>query len=224
MQPDTSGNTGRSDLPPGPHDLEGRASMEAPRVDILPRLGSRFMLRRLAADDVAAFQAYRHDPELARYQGWSPMSDEEARAFLVAMTGAALLDPGSWTQIGIAEPASRRLIGDIGVCLAPDGRCAEIGFTLARHAQGRGVATEAVRAAIGLIFDSSGTVDRVIAVTDARNHASVRLLERVGMQRSQTRDAVFRGEPCVEHVYAVARGDGRPTARGNPSPSPRLER
>ena len=173
----------------------------------LPRLGSGFVLRRLAREDLAEFQAYRHDPELGRYQGWSPMSDEAAAGFLVAMSTAALFNPGHWSQIGIAEPDTRRLIGDIGLFLDPDGRHAEVGFTLAHHAQGRGVATAAVREAIELIFGST-RVDRVFGITDARNSASVRLLERVGMRRTETTNAVFRGEPCVEYVHALLRHDG----------------
>lgn len=181
--------------------------MRTPGVDTLPRLGSGFMLRRLSTDDLAAFQAYRHDPELGRYQGWSPMSDAEASAFLTEMHTAPLPNPGSWTQMAIAEPTTQRLIGDIGVFLDQDGRYAEIGFTLARHAQGHGVGTAAVREAIRLIFESSAA-DRVCGITDARNTASIRLLERVGMRRVETKNAIFRGEPCVEHVYAVVRGDG----------------
>lgn len=176
-------------------------------VDTLPRLGNGFMLRRLSTDDLAAFQAYRHDPELGRYQGWSPVSDAEAKTFLTEMSTAPLPNPGSWTQIAIAEPSTQGLVGDIGVFLDQDGRCAEIGFTLARHAQGRGVGTAAVREAIRLIFECS-TAERVRGVTDARNTASIRLLERVGMRRAETKNAIFRGEPCVEFVYAVARGEG----------------
>ena len=170
------------------------------------------MLRRLTRADLAAFQAYRGDPELGKYQGWSPMSDEKALAFLSEMSTAPLFRPGSWTQIGIAEAPRQDLSGDIGLFLSEDGRHAEIGFTLARHAQGRGVATTAVREAIKLIFDCT-SVDRVLGITDVRNSASVRLLERVGMERVEARNTVFRGEPCDEYVYAVARSDGWPIHR-----------
>jgi RimJ/RimL family protein N-acetyltransferase len=98
-------------------------------------------------------------------------------------------------------------MGDIGVFVDADGRYAEIGFTLARHAQGRGVATAAVREAVGLVFAATG-VDRVVGITDARNSPSVRLLERVGLRRTATTNAVFRGEHCVEYVYTVFRGNG----------------
>ena len=176
-------------------------------AESLPRIAAGIILRRLTTADLPAFQAYRSDAQLGLYQGWSPMSDEEALAFLSEMSTAPLFRPGSWTQIGIAEAPSHSLSGDIGLFLAEDSRHAEIGFTLSRHAQGRGVATTAVREAIKLIFDCT-SVDRVLGITDVRNSASVRLLERVGMDRIEARNTVFRGEPCEEWVYAVARGDG----------------
>jgi hypothetical protein len=40
------------------------------------------LLRRLRTSDLAAFQAYRSIPEIGRFQGWSPMSEAEAVAFL----------------------------------------------------------------------------------------------------------------------------------------------
>lgn len=172
--------------------------------ELLPQHGPGFMLRRLSTADLADFQAYRHDEELGRYQGWLPTPDEQASAFLAEMNLAPFPNPGHWVQIGIAEPGYQRLIGDIGVFLDLDANRAEIGFTLARIAQGRGVATAAVRRVVDLIFKCS-TAERVIGITDARNLPSVRLMERIGMRRTETRKAVFRGDACVEHTYAVTR-------------------
>jgi ribosomal-protein-alanine N-acetyltransferase len=176
-------------------------------VDPLPRWGDGIVLRRLSISDLAAFQAYRSDAELGRYQGWAPMQDEQALAFLAEMSEVALLRPGEWSQIGIAQPQQPDLIGDIGLHLAEDAQHAEVGFTLARPAQGRGLATAAVREALRLVFERT-SVERVLGITDARNHASVAVLERVGMRRQDTRNAIFRGEPCVECVYALARDGG----------------
>jgi RimJ/RimL family protein N-acetyltransferase len=66
------------------------------------------------------------------------------------------------------------------------------------------VATAAVRAVVELIFKCS-TAERVIGITDARNLPSMRLMERVGMRMTETSQAVFRGEACVEHTYTVTR-------------------
>ena len=173
-------------------------------VDPLPRVAGGVVLRRLAISDLAAFQAYRHDAVLGQYQGWSPTPDAEAAAFLGEMSGAAIFQPGEWFQLGIAEPGGMVLIGDIGLLLAEDATHVEIGFTVRREAQGRGIATAAVREAIGLVFEHT-KVERVLGITDARNLPSIRLLERVGMRKTESRSAMFRGEPCIEHVYAVSR-------------------
>lgn len=175
-----------------------------PAADTLPLDAGPVRLRRLRPDDLAAFQAYRGDAGLARWQGWSPMDEAAARAFLDEMARMPLLRPGDWTQLAIADAASDRLLGDLGLFVAADGSYAEIGFTLARDAQGRGRATAAVAAAIGLLFAHT-PVRQVLGITDARNLASVRVLERVGMTRLETREAVFKGEHCIEHVYGRER-------------------
>lgn len=172
--------------------------------ELLPRHGPGFTLRRLSTADLTDFQDYRHDEELGRYQGWLPTPDEQASAFLAEMSVAQFPHPGHWVQIGIAEPESQRLIGDIGVFLDLDATSAEIGFTLARIAQGRGVATAAVRMVVDVIFQCSAA-ERVIGITDARNLPSMRLMERVGMRRIETRQTIFRGDACVEHTYIVTR-------------------
>lgn len=178
--------------------------LNAATADPLPRRGDGVVLRRLSVADLPAFQAYRSDAALARYQGWSATPDAKARAFLGEMNTVPLFRPGEWAQIGIAAPEDPALLGDIGLYLAADSHRAEIGFTLSRPAQGRGLATAAVREAIGLVLACTA-VERVLAITDARNHASIRLLERIGIQRQEAREAVFRGEACVECVYALRR-------------------
>lgn len=163
-------------------------------------------LRRLHPRDLAAFQAYRSLPDLGRFQGWSPMSDAEALQFINEAHRAPLFAPGQWMQLGIAELSSDTLIGDIGLYLADDGTSGEIGFTLEPSSQGRGVATLAVREALQLFFSATG-VTTVLGITDERNLPSIKLLERVGFELIETRQVIFRGEPCTERVYALPRND-----------------
>lgn len=170
--------------------------------DALPRHAARVTLRRLRAADLAAFQAYRRDAELGRYQGWTPQSDADALAFIEAMAALPLLPHGQWMQLAIAARDTDALIGDIGICLGATGRGAEIGFTLARPLHGRGLALEALQALCELLRERTA-VRRLVAITDARNAASIALLERLGMARLASADAIFRGEPCVEHRYEL---------------------
>jgi aminoglycoside 6'-N-acetyltransferase len=162
------------------------------------------LLRRLAAEDLAAFHGYRQDPAVARYQDWLPLSESEALEFINAMAAARLFVPGVWAQLAIARVADNALVGDIGLFVAENGAHAEIGFTLAPGARRRGYASTAVAAAIDLLFERTA-VPRVLGITDARNDASVRLLERVGMTRIESRAAVFKGAPCIEWVYSRSR-------------------
>ena len=161
-------------------------------------------LRRLAASDLAAFQAYRNDSEVGRWQGWTPKPDEPALAFLNEMAIIPLFVPGQWTQLGIADEATNELLGDLGIHLSADGREAEFGFSLARAAQGRGIANAAVKAAVAMVFAQTAA-ERIHAQTDARNTACIRLLERLGATLLARINTEFRGEPCVEFRYELAR-------------------
>lgn len=170
----------------------------------LPRVCERVLLRRLGVADLPAFQAYRHDERLGRYQGWLPQTDAQAQAFLDEMSRATLLAPGAWLQLGIADRKDDTLIGDIGLCVSSSDDSVEIGFTLRASSQGHGLASEAVMAAIQLVFEATA-VARIVGRTDARNLASIHLLERVGMRRASTGPAEFRGEACIEHVHEMCR-------------------
>lgn len=183
-------------------------------VDPLPHATARLVLRRFAATDLRPFQAYRCDPVVARYQGWSAMDDGAAAAFIAEMAAAPFGVPGEWFQVAVAERATDTLVGDIGLLLArARPGYAEIGFSISPVVQRRGYGTEALLAALALLFVSA-RVAVVEGVTDARNAASIRLLERVGMRRVRTQQAQFKGEPCTEFVYELARAQWRPAATG----------
>lgn len=98
-------------------------------------------------------------------------------------------------------------MGDIGLYVSPDGQSGEVGFTLAPWAQGRGLASAAVGRALQLVF-SATAITCVLGITDARNTASLRLLERLGFRCAATRAAECRGEACTELVYERKRNDG----------------
>ena len=181
--------------------------MHSRNESLLPQGFPGGLLRRLRHSDLTAFQAYRAIPELWRFQGWSPMSDSEALEFLCEMNEARLFKPGEWVQLGIAESESDQLIGDIGLFLSEDGLTGKVGFILAPSAQGRGIASSAVRQALRIFF--RGTSARhVEGITDTRNTASIRLLERIGFRHHETRNTVFRGEACAEKTYLFPRDDG----------------
>ena len=148
-------------------------------------------LRHLSPRDLRAFQAYRQDPEVARYQNWRSMSDDEALHFLRDVSKSKPLAPGRWRQIGIALKKDNTLIGDMGWFLNADQTEVELGITLAREFQNRGHASGAMRMATHHVFASS-PVKRVVAWSDVRNLASMRMIQRLGFRHvlTETNDGI----------------------------------
>ena len=171
----------------------------------LPHACPRIRLRRLRPSDFRHFHAYRSDAEVARYQGWAPMSEAEATETLRDYSRNAGLEPGEWAQVGIAALEDDRLIGDLGIWLAPDGRMAEFGVSMHREFQRSGLGLESAQAMIALLFAHT-PAQRVVAATDARNFACIALLQRLGMRLADTAEADYKGEACIEHVYVIERG------------------
>lgn len=176
-------------------------------MDIFPILSARLTLRRFQEKDLPAFVAYRFDPEVARFQSWSSITDDEAHAFIQAQQDAQFGVPGEWFQVAIALKETDALIGDIGVCIKADERtCAQIGFTLSPANQGRGFASEAVRMMLVIIFEVP-EVERIEAITDTRNVASIALLHRIGMRQEKTQQAWFKGAVCTEYTFVMWKQD-----------------
>jgi RimJ/RimL family protein N-acetyltransferase len=168
---------------------------------------ARLTVEPLAERDVDAFTGYRRDPDVARYQSWDIDWSRADAARLVAdqpddLQGPA---PGRWLQLAVRETASGRLLGDLALHRCHDQPDTfEVGVTLARSSQGRGVATEALRALLDLLFDHEHA-HRVVASCDARNDSVARLLTRLGFRReSRQVDADwFKGEWTTLDGYAL---------------------
>jgi RimJ/RimL family protein N-acetyltransferase len=159
----------------------------------LPFVTERCLLRAFREDDLPAFAAYRADPEVARYQSWSTYSMEDALAFFEAQSQVEWGAEGSWYQVAVADRATDRLLGDCALHFL-GGAQVELGFTLAREHQGRGIMREAVTALLDRVFGEVG-IHRVVAVTDARNTASARLLSRLGFRKEGhfLQNVLFKG-------------------------------
>ena len=154
--------------------------------------------------DAPTFAAYRSDPHVARYQGWEPpLALTAAEAFVAAMA-VVHAEPGSWVQLSVVEQAGEAHVGDVAFCLTDDGRQARVGITIARSAQHRGYGAEALGALLDHLLGPAG-LHRVLAECDARNTASARLLERVGMRLEARHLAAswWKGEWTDDLVFAV---------------------
>ncbi len=155
----------------------------------------RLQLRPLETDDAVAFAAYRSDPEVARYQGWTaPYSVDAAMELIVGVQEAVASDPppvGAWVQVAVLREGV--LVGDCAFHrLADDEAVAEIGVTLSRPAQGQGYAAEALGALIAHLVGAVG-VQRIVATCDVENLPCCRLLERLSFDRGAEERVMFKG-------------------------------
>jgi aminoglycoside 6'-N-acetyltransferase len=170
----------------------------------VPLRTARLTLRPFTEADAGAFAAYRSDPGVARYQSWdAPYPLASAVAFIRELAAAEPDRPGEWFQIAL--DLDGELVGDCAFApWAHEPRTAEIGFTLAPGHQRRGYAREAVTALLGYLLDTLGK-HRVTATCDARNLASARVLEAVGMRREGhlVEASWAKGEWTDDFVYAL---------------------
>ena len=169
----------------------------------------RLWIRRFKDCDLAPFMAYRNDPEVARYQSWDSLDEQEAKAFIREAGSAQPGVPGEWFGFAIESKETQDLIGECALRVEEEEPYrAEIGFTLAREHQGRGFASEVVSLLLDYTFDTLG-LHRVVAIADCRNAPSWALLERVGMRREGhfIENVWFKGGWADEYLYAVLKDE-----------------
>lgn len=148
----------------------------------------RTIVGPLVSGDTAALWAYRSDPEVARWQGWTlPYSMEQAEGFVASVADADVGAPGS--RVNLAIRHQDVLIGDVYIhVLADTPHIVEFGITLAAANQGQGFAAEVLSALLDEMFtatDDSGVrlITKAIAYVDTRNNASLALFDRLGFRR-----------------------------------------
>jgi len=184
----------------------------------LPFETPRLILRAFRPEDAAAFSAYRSEPEVARFQGWSaPYSLEQAQEFVTEMMQAVPGTPGQWYQIAMEEKSSGQVIGDVAFHIeANSPQQAILGITLAGAAQGKGYATEAMQRLLQFLFEDL-ELHRVSAYIDVDNPASYQLVERLGFRREGhfIENTWFKGAWGSEYFYALLAREWREKQKNN---------
>jgi len=186
-------------------------------------LTERLALRDLEVSDTQRIFEYRSRPEVSCFQSWGAQSADGIQLYLRDLSKTEPGRPGSWYQIGIILRSSGELIGDCGFqVLETEPRQADVGIALAPEFQGRGYATETLRALLDYLLVALGK-DRVFGSVDPRNVRSMRLLQRVGMRKEahRVKSLWFKGEWVDDAIFAITASEWK--SRLNNAPNRRTD-
>jgi RimJ/RimL family protein N-acetyltransferase len=172
----------------------------------------RLVLRPFEEGDLDALYAMHSDAEMARWLYNEPRTLEATRALLgLKILGSQFTVEGNWLSAAVVERETGEFVGDMSLCWSSElHKTGEIGFMFLPAYQGRGYATEAARRLIAFGFEAMG-FHRVIGRAEARNTASVRVLEKLGMRREAhlVENEWVKGEWQSEVVYAMLEHEWR---------------
>lgn len=175
----------------------------------------RLLIRNFTASDLEAFLAYRNDPEVAKYQGWSlPYPREKGEAFIAEMEDIHAPKQGQWLQLALELKETGALIGDVAFCIKDDDiRQAVIGFTVASAYWQKGFATEGLTALIDYLFEDID-LHRITADCDTENTGSWKTLEKLGFRREAhfVESLFINSEYTSEYFYGLLQREWRAKA------------
>jgi RimJ/RimL family protein N-acetyltransferase len=158
----------------------------------------RLILRGHTAADFPAYAAMWADPDVTRYITGKPLSEEDAWAKLMRAAGHwDLLGFGFWS---VHEKQGGARVGETGFLAVKRAMepslegTPEVGWAFAKAAQGKGYATEAVRAVHSWGERKFGKV-RYACIISPENVPSLRVAERTGYKIATT--TIYHNDPIL---------------------------
>ncbi|MEC5189944.1 RimJ/RimL family protein N-acetyltransferase [Arthrobacter sp. MP_M7] len=170
----------------------------------LPLRTKRLVLRPFEATDLDPYFAYQSLPETARFLPGEAKSYTKSMESVGKYANFVFEKEGDWICLAIEAADSPGLLGEVVLKWLPGRGQAEIGWSLAPEARGKGIASEAAGALLKLGFGELG-FHRINAKLDALNTASAALCERLGMRLESTQldKWHYKGQWATEVVYAL---------------------
>lgn len=142
----------------------------------------RLIMRAFCEDDAHALHVIESDEEMTRFTGGVHNEDQSWR-YMAQMIGHWPLR--GFGPFALEEKATNELIGYCGPWATPKFPEPEICYTLARKAQGKGYAVEALKAALNFVYFDLGW-QRAVSCIDRENHASQAVSQKMGAVKEQT--------------------------------------
>jgi [ribosomal protein S5]-alanine N-acetyltransferase len=160
----------------------------------------RLLLRHARLDDAAEMHKILSKDDAMLYWATPPHSDfAQTQAWIADMVAAT----ASGSEDFIIE-IDGRVAGKVGAYRLP-----EFGYILHPNYWGRGLATEAVRAFLGHVYQTRPDITKLNTDIDPRNTASVRLVEELGFSETGRAERTFETHIgwCDSIYFAIDRAE-----------------
>jgi RimJ/RimL family protein N-acetyltransferase len=143
----------------------------------------RLILRGYEKKDFDSVHSYGSLTTFSQYEPWGPNTIEDTQRFISDMILQASTKPRYKFDLALELKESGRMIGGAGIRReSQDSVIANLGWAVHPDFQGQGLATEAARRLIQFGFEEL-KLKVIYATCDARNQASFRVMEKLGMKR-----------------------------------------
>lgn len=139
----------------------------------------RLELRAIETSDAEALYQLCSHPDVMRYTGEEPLGSlEEAEKAIAEYPDFETVGYGRW---GCVLKGQQTIIGFCGLKYLPEFDAVDLGYRFLPEHWGQGLATEACRVSLQFGFEVLG-LNHIMAMVLPENLASIRVLEKIGMQ------------------------------------------
>ncbi len=160
----------------------------------------RLILRQLTNNDLDRYAEMMADEDVVKFIGGKVLGRADAWRNMAMVNG-------HWSLRGfgffaLEEKASGEFVGRVGPWRPESWPALEVGWTLSKHAWGKGYATEAAHAAIDWIFAQKPDLTEVISIIHDDNIPSQNVASRIGEQKT---DRLFNYKGDNYPIWALSR-------------------
>ena len=158
--------------------------------------------RKFNADDFNTVFSWHSDPENMGYRRDGVKTEPETRKYFEWIIAEANADVCKNFWFAVVRKADNKLLGE-GILLDVPEK-PEIGWLIDKHFWGQGYGTDVGCALLKYGFDVLN-LRRIIAACHADNHASYRLMEKIGMRREAhfVKEKLYGADWCDRFQYAI---------------------
>lgn len=156
----------------------------------------RSLLRPYRMDDIEDILTYAVEESWSRHMPIPyPYQRKDAEEWIAKLTLRDKDVHASW-----ALTLDEKVIGGVDLIRQVSSRSGSLGYSLSPAHWNKGLMTEAVGAVIDCAFENLEDLNRIWAWADARNGASIRVMEKLGM----TREGCLRQHNVIREEFVDA--------------------